>query len=747
MGKIKKKLSITGLIIIIVSILLILTILAGVAIGALVGIVGIGVGIFLLVEKRSYDEREFSAPVDGAFEVTDIVELEFEGYGIVKIELYGKEAPETVKSFLAFVRSGKLDESIISISNSTALDKKMSISINNDYSDNQIKGEFYDNGIANNISHVAGVLTMDRYYGANTSLQNRFMIMLNDHSGEEDVKNEYDITTKYGYDGHYAAFGKVTGGTFSIVEKMASDKNATPKITSTNIKLPENELSFGSNRFTITYEDIKKEKVEYKFIPEVSGKYVFSSSTFMSLLIEKASDGSALDDAKALLGTEQTADAFKAGVEYELEKDVEYKVTVGVKDQKAGTKYIKISGNILFVGTNDIEVKDTDIGENAEDTKSYEFTPKLSGVYFFTGEKDKIADRIEIFYNGVSIGTDYAYLEKDTKYTIEILLNEGDKKVEAGTYDLEVVSPMLAIGDNKLDIPVYDVLKEGKAIYCFTPSKDGKYLFKNESLTISVYDENGNKLEGDYLELKKDVCYKVVLNADLSTRLFIGSNTIALAKASEETTVYSGEYLFAVEQSGKYTFVHPDGISLEVYRGGSKESPIGKEYQLTAGEVYKVVISSSSQISDKELKISFMADKYSERMVNYAKCTVEVQDTVLNINKNELLITQSEIDVKKSEFTFTATTNGPVSFTGFYQRLNENGEHEKNETGGNIYVNAKLTIFDENGKELDPEYAMLTEGETYKVVLKTDLIKKGSICTITVKKIPPRIIGANIVYN
>lgn len=712
--------------------------------------------VFAFIGCTRTEPTDFIAPIDGAFEVTDVVELEFKGYGTVKVELYGKEAPETVKNFLELVKDGKFDESTLSFSSSSSVDKKLTVSLEHDHEEENhthtLRGEFADNGFANQISHIAGVLTMAKS-GTYSSSPTSFMIMLNDHSGEEDVENESGTTTKYGYDGHYAAFGKVTGGTFSIVEKMASDKNATAGSTSSSTPKAEDELVFGSNRFTITDADIKKEKLEYKFTPEVSGKYVFSSSTFMSLLIEKASDGSAADGAKVALGTEQAADAFKAGVEYELEKGVEYKVTVSVKDQKAGTKYIKVSGNILFVGTNDIEVKDTDIGENAEDVKSYEFTPKLSGVYFFTGEKDKIADRIEIFYNGESIGTDYAYLEKDTKYTIEILLKEGDKKVEAGTYDLDISAPTLTLGDTKLSIPEYDILKEGKAEYYFTPSVDGKYLISNKDLTIEVYDAEGNKLEGDYLDLKKDVSYKVVLTADLSSKLYAGNNTITLTKVSEESAEHKSEYTFVAEDSGKYIFTAPSGVSVEVYSGTTKQEPADGKYALIAGKSYIVkLVSPEAEVKDQAFEIKLdSVDEGTKRVVNYVSYTINIQDTVLaadkTTNKNELTITQAEIDAKTSEFTFVAATNGPFSIIGYYQELDENGNPKKNESGGNSYTNAKLTILDKDGNELEGEYAMLTKGETYKVVLKTDLIKKGSVCTITISKIAPKISGAKIVVE
>ena len=184
--------------------------------------------VFALIGCTQPEPRQFKAPVEGAFEVTDVVELEFEGYGTVKIELYGKEAPKTVANFLELVKEGKISENTLSFSSST-YDKKLTVTLDHDHEEeghsDLIKGEYYDSGWANNISHVTGVLTMAK--SGYSSSANSFMILLNDHSGETDVTNDYNTTTKYGYDGNYAAFGKVTGGTLAVVEKMQADYNET----------------------------------------------------------------------------------------------------------------------------------------------------------------------------------------------------------------------------------------------------------------------------------------------------------------------------------------------------------------------------------------------------------------------------------------------------------------------------------------------------------------------------------------
>ena len=114
------------------------------------------------------------------------------------------------------------------------------------------------------------------------------------------------------------------------------------------------------------------------------------------------------------------------------------------------------------------------------------------------------------------------------------------------------------------------------------------------------------------------------------------------------------------------------------------------------------------------------------------------------VGTNSQTIKQVEIDANSSEFTFTATTNGPISFKGTYQQLDENGEPVKNSSGGNKYKNSTIKLLDKDGNELDPKYAILVKGETYTVVLdfKNSVIQKDQVCTITVSKIAPKIASA-----
>ena len=72
-------------------------------------------------------------------------------------------------------------------------------------SDKKIKGEFLENGVTNNISHVRGTISMGRTMYDYNSASSQFFIMHKDNAS---------------LDGQYAAFGHVTEG-MDIVDEIA----------------------------------------------------------------------------------------------------------------------------------------------------------------------------------------------------------------------------------------------------------------------------------------------------------------------------------------------------------------------------------------------------------------------------------------------------------------------------------------------------------------------------------------------
>lgn len=130
-----------------------------------------------------------------------IVEMEFENFGTVKIELYPDVAPNTVANFVNLVENGFFEGNIINrVQKGFVIQggggKDISYAI---------KGEFNNNGFQNDLSHEKGVISMARTPDPD-SAGGQFFIVLDD-------------VAKLSLDGAYAGFGKVIEG-FDIIEKI-----------------------------------------------------------------------------------------------------------------------------------------------------------------------------------------------------------------------------------------------------------------------------------------------------------------------------------------------------------------------------------------------------------------------------------------------------------------------------------------------------------------------------------------------
>ena len=134
-----------------------------------------------------------------------VVTFEMENGDIIKAELYPEIAPNTVRNFVSLVGKGFYDGLIFhrvirgfmiqgGCPNGTGMGGP-------GYS---IKGEFAQNGVANDLKHTPGVLSMARAMHPD-SAGSQFFIM---HEAAPHL------------DGAYAAFGKVTEG-MGVVNKIA----------------------------------------------------------------------------------------------------------------------------------------------------------------------------------------------------------------------------------------------------------------------------------------------------------------------------------------------------------------------------------------------------------------------------------------------------------------------------------------------------------------------------------------------
>lgn len=148
---------------------------------------------------------------------THHVEMVIKDYGTIKIELYGDEAPITVKNFIELAESGFYDgigfhryvEDFVLQGGDPDGDGRGG-------SDKAIKGEFAINGVQNNIAHKRGVISMARTPNDYNSATSQFFICLND-------------MTASGLDRQYAAFGMITEG-MDIIDKICAETPVSDSI-------------------------------------------------------------------------------------------------------------------------------------------------------------------------------------------------------------------------------------------------------------------------------------------------------------------------------------------------------------------------------------------------------------------------------------------------------------------------------------------------------------------------------------
>ncbi len=141
-------------------------------------------------------------------EKNPVVTMEIKDLGIIKMELYPQIAPETVENFISLVNSGTYDGLIFHrvIPNFMAQGGDPDGNGTGGAGYN-IVGEFSANGIANNLSHTRGIVSMARSNDPN-SASSQFFI----------------VTTDSTYlDGQYAAFGKVIEG-MDVADKVVNSE-------------------------------------------------------------------------------------------------------------------------------------------------------------------------------------------------------------------------------------------------------------------------------------------------------------------------------------------------------------------------------------------------------------------------------------------------------------------------------------------------------------------------------------------
>ena len=143
------------------------------------------------------------------------ITITMEDGDVIRAELYPEIAPNTVANFISLVKKGFYDGLIFHrVINGFMIQGGCPDGNGTGGPGYSIKGEFSQNGVANDLKHSEGVLSMARSTSPN-SAGSQFFIM---HKAAPHL------------DGAYAAFGKVVDG-MDIVNKIAdvrTDYNDRP---------------------------------------------------------------------------------------------------------------------------------------------------------------------------------------------------------------------------------------------------------------------------------------------------------------------------------------------------------------------------------------------------------------------------------------------------------------------------------------------------------------------------------------
>jgi len=151
--------------------------------------------------------------------VTHRAEIEIEGYGTLKLELYGNEAPQTVERFVFLSENRFYDNTTFHRLSNLLIQGGCPYGNGTGGYKDGLYGEFLNNGwIRNDVSHLRGTISMahsassQNGLDANNTASSQFFIMLEDYPR---------------HDGKYAAFGRVTEG-MELLDQILAD---TPQLS------------------------------------------------------------------------------------------------------------------------------------------------------------------------------------------------------------------------------------------------------------------------------------------------------------------------------------------------------------------------------------------------------------------------------------------------------------------------------------------------------------------------------------
>ena len=144
-----------------------------------------------------------------------VVTIEMENGDVIKAELYPEKAPNTVNNFISLVNKGYYDGLILHrVIRGFMIQGGCPQGTGMGGPGYSIRGEFAQNGFANDLKHTEGVLSMARAMHPD-SAGSQFFIM---HKAAPHL------------DGAYAAFGKVTEGMDAVnrIAEVRTDYSDRP---------------------------------------------------------------------------------------------------------------------------------------------------------------------------------------------------------------------------------------------------------------------------------------------------------------------------------------------------------------------------------------------------------------------------------------------------------------------------------------------------------------------------------------
>ncbi len=162
-----------------------------------------------------------------------VATIEVEDYGVIKVELYPNQAPNTVANFIRLANRGFYngltfhrtipefmiqggDKAGTGAGSPSLSDIKDNVQNDETYN---IEGEFLANGYNNTLKHKKGVISMARKdYSSYSSLNPELTTYGYNSAGSQFFIMTEEATS---LDGYYAAFGEVKEG-MDIVEKIAN---------------------------------------------------------------------------------------------------------------------------------------------------------------------------------------------------------------------------------------------------------------------------------------------------------------------------------------------------------------------------------------------------------------------------------------------------------------------------------------------------------------------------------------------